>query len=258
MTRADERLDGTWAIVTGASMGIGRAIARELVDAGANVVLVARGADELARSAAELTRDAGQCQQVLTRTVDISSPTEIASLFDWASSALPRLDTFVANAGTGQTRPLLELELDEWQRMLDLNLTGTVLCCQGAARLMARHDGPDRSILVISSIRVLQATPGRLAYSTTKAAVNQMVRVAAAELAPLGIRVNCLSPGITDTPLTRQFPEEFAAAVAKVPLGRAGEVDDMAGAARFLCGPRARFMTGTNLVVDGGESLPGR
>ena len=254
----DDRLDGTWAIVSGASKGIGRAIANELVDAGASVVLLARGADELARAANELATAAGPDQQILTRTVDISSPAGITGLFDWASTELPRLDTFVANAGTGHMGPLLELELHEWQRMVDLNLTGTLLCCQGAARLMTLHDGPDRSIVVVSSIRAIQATPGRLAYSTTKAAVNQLIRVAAAELAPSGIRVNGLSPGITDTPLTRQFPDAFAEAVAKVPMGRAGEVGEVAGAARFLCGPRARFITGINLVVDGGESLPGR
>jgi glucose 1-dehydrogenase len=192
---------------------------------------------------------------VLTRVVDIASPTDVEALFEWAESALPQLDIFVANAGTGRTQPLLELQLDEWQRIVDLNLTGALLSCRGAARLMTQHSGNDRSILVVSSIRALQATPGRIAYSTTKAGVNQLIRVAASELAPHGIRVNGLSPGITDTPLTRQFPEAFAEAVKKVPLGRAGHVDDMASAARFLCGPLARFITGINLIVDGGESL---
>ena len=251
------RLDGGWAVVTGASKGIGRAIARELVGAGASVVLIARRNDDLTAAARALEAGLGPQQRVLTRTTDISSPDDVATLFDWVETTLPRLDTFVANAGTGQTRPFLELEIDEWQDMIDVNLTGTMLCCQGAARLMANQDGPDRSILVVSSIRAVQATPGRLAYATTKAAVNQMVRVAAAELAPLGIRVNGLSPGITDTPLTRSHPEAFAEAAAKVPLGRPGDVDDMAAAARFLCGPAARFITGSNLVVDGGESLAG-
>lgn len=252
----DDRLDGAWAIVTGASKGIGFGIARELVVAGASVALVARNTDDLASAAAELEPLVGADQRILTRATDVASPEDIAALFEWASDAMPHLDVFVANAGTGRATPLLELDLDEWRRIVDLNLTGTMLCCQGAARLMIRHDGPDRSILVVSSIRARQATPGRVAYSTTKAAVNQMVRVAAAELAPHGIRVNGLSPGITDTPLAQQFADLFEHAAAKVPLGRAGAIGDMAGAARFLCGPRGRFVTGTDLVIDGGESLP--
>jgi hypothetical protein len=157
-------------MITGASKGIAAAIARDLVDGGANVVLVARGAEALEGTADSLRAMTGDGQEVITPTVDVAIPSEIAVLFDSAADALPRLDVFVATAGTGHTRPLLELTLDEWQSMLDLNLRGVMLCCQGAAgRMLA--DGPDgdRSILVISSIEALQATPGRLACSTIKA-----------------------------------------------------------------------------------------
>ena len=258
MTGSPDRLDGRWAVVTGGSKGIGAAIAAALADVGANLVLVARSIDDLEKTADRLRTTSSPDQQVVVRSVDVSSPPDIAALFEWLEAELPRVDVFVANAGTGHTRDLVDLGLDEWQHMIDLNLTGVMLCCQGAARLMLREDGRDRSIVVVSSIRALQATPGRLAYSTTKAAVNQLVRVAAAELAPQGIRVNGLSPGITDTPLTRQYPEAVEEAVAKVPMARAGDVGDMAAAARFLCVPASGFITGTNLVVDGGESLPGR
>ena len=116
--------------------------------------------------------------------------------------------------------------------------------------------GANRAILVVSSIRSLGVRPGRLAYSATKAALNQLVRVAAHELASHQIRVNALLPGITATPLALEGnPEVFAEASASVPLGRAGTPQDMAAAAVYLCSPAARFVTGVNLVVDGGESL---
>ena len=258
MSVAPDRLDGRWAVVTGGSKGIGAATAEALAAVGANLALVARGRDDLERCAEQLRGRGHPDQRIVTRTVDVADPDDIGDLFGWLADEIPQLDVFVANAGTGHTRPLLDITLDEWQGMLDLNLTGVMLCCQGAARLMLDNPGGDRAILVVSSIRALQATPGRLAYSTTKAAVNQLVRVAAAELAPHGIRVNGLSPGITDTPLTRQFPDAFDEAVAKVPMGRAAHADDVAAAARFLCTEMSRFTTGTNLIVDGGESLPGR
>ena len=151
--------------------------------------------------------------------------------------------------------PSSTCSLDHWNEIVALNLTGTMLCCQAAARLMITNPGVDRAILVISSIRALRASPGRLAYSVTKAAVNQMIRVAATELAPHGIRVNGLSPGITETPLTKSHPEAFAEAVANVPLQRAGAPRDMASAALFLCSPASGFTTGANLVIDGGEVL---
>ena len=136
-----------------------------------------------------------------------------------------------------------------------LNFTGTIHCCQLAGRMMAENPQPNSAIVIVSSIRALGARPGRLVYAATKAGVNQAVRVAAMELAPLGIRVNALSPGITETPLTAKNPAAFAEAVANVPLGRAGQPADLAEAAYFLCSPRASFITGINLIVDGGESL---
>jgi glucose 1-dehydrogenase len=248
-------LAGRWAVVTGASKGIGAAIAEAFVEAGGNVVLVARGRQELESLARQLQQRASEAQQVRTRTSDVADPTSIAELFSWLRNEIPRLDIFVANAGTGSMSRLVDLSLDHWNEIVALNLTGTMLCCQAAARLMLTNPGGDRAILVISSIRALRASPGRLAYSVTKAGVNQMIRVAATELAPDGIRVNGLSPGITETPLTQRHPEAFAQAVATVPLQRAGAPRDMASAALFLCSPASRFTTGANLVVDGGEVL---
>jgi 3-oxoacyl-[acyl-carrier protein] reductase len=249
------RLEARWAVVTGGSKGIGAAIARALHAAGANVVLVARGVEDLELVAADLRSRSSSDQQVLTHVSDVADPRSIGELFAWLDASLPRLDIFVANAGTGATTPFLDLSVQQWDDIIALNLTGVMLCCQGAARAMLRNPEADRSILVISSVRGLRAANGRLAYSVSKAAVNQLVRMAAAELAPHRIRVNALSPGITETPLTALHPVQFLEAVGNVPLGRAGNVEELAAAALFLCSEASRFTTGANLVVDGGEVL---
>ena len=197
-------------------------------------------------------------QSVVPLAADTADRAAIADLFQAIRSEVPELNIFVANAGSGTIAPFLELTTDEWDRTLALNLTGTFLCCQQAARMMASESPSDsnKAILAVSSIRAHGVRPGRLAYAVTKAGLNQFVRAAAYELAPLNIRVNALSPGITATPLALEGnPEVFEEMAATVPLGRAGHPDDMAAAALYLCSPAARFVTGANLVVDGGESL---
>ncbi|OHV58715.1 hypothetical protein BCD48_42165 [Pseudofrankia sp. BMG5.36] len=279
--QADHRLDGLWTVVTGGSKGIGLGIAEGFVAAGANVMIVARNADDLNRAGDALRRRAGADQVVLAARADTSDTDSIEQLFGTIRAAFPRLDVYVANAGSGVMRPFLEIPIEEWNQTVALNLTGTFLGCQRAAQAMLAAGGPadngpvdngpadngpvdggpvdggaNRAILVVSSIRSLGVRPGRLAYSATKAALNQLVRVAAYELAGHQIRVNALLPGITATPLALEGnPEVFAEASASVPLGRAGTARDMAAAAVYLCSPAARFVTGVNLVVDGGESL---
>ena len=187
---------------------------------------------------------------------DTSRPDSVVALFERIDALAEHLDVFVANSGAGWVTPFLDIPFEEWQRTLDLNLTGTFLSCQLAARRMLASDRPNRALLVVSSIRALGVRPGRLAYSVTKAGLNQLVRVAAQELAPSGIRVNALSPGITATPMALEGnPEVYAEAMASVPLGRAGTPADMGEAALYLCSPAGRFVTGANLIVDGGESL---
>ncbi len=248
---------GQWAAITGASKGIGLGIATQFVDAGASVVIVARGVETLKSACEDLRARASAAQSVVPLAADASDPTAIAALFDGIRSEAPQLNIFVANAGSGRIVPFLDLTIEEWDQTLALNLTGTFLCCQHAARMM-NETAPDanKAILVVSSIRAVGVRPGRLAYAVTKAGVNQLVRAAAYELAPLGIRVNALSPGITATPLALEGnPEVFEEMTAMVPLGRAGTPEDMAGAALYLCSPAARFVTGAEVVVDGGESL---
>jgi len=248
-------LAGQWAVVTGGSMGIGRGIVERFVGAGANVVAVARGQQALDETVTVAQSMASPDQQVLGISADVASRPGVDALFDQLRDRLPSLNIFVGNAGTGHVTPFLELSDDEFDSVVALNFTGTLRCCQLAGRMMVADPQPNSAIVVVSSIRALGARAGRLIYAATKAGVNQAVRVAAVELAPHGIRVNALSPGITETPLTAKNPEAYAEAVANVPLGRAAQPTDLAEAAYFLCSPTASFITGVNLIVDGGESL---
>jgi NAD(P)-dependent dehydrogenase (short-subunit alcohol dehydrogenase family) len=178
-------------------------------------------------------------------------------MFDRLEADLPQLNIYVANAGYGTITPFLDLRQDEWDSIVALNLTGTFVGCQRAARMMTKTDRDvNSSILVVSSVRATGARPGRLPYSATKAGLNQLVRVAALELAEHNIRVNAVSPGITATPMALENnPVIFAEAAAGVPLGRAATPADIGAAALYLCSPAAQFITGANIVIDGGESL---
>lgn len=255
MNQTARPLEGQWAVVTGGSKGIGRAIAERFVAGGASVVLAARGREALDEAAAELRASAVDGQEVVPVVADMGDRGSIDELFDVVTERAPHLNVFVANAGTGRVTPFLELTTEEFDEVLALNFTGAIYGCQRAAQIMVRAPQPNQAILAVSSIRALGARPGRLIYAASKAGLNMAVRVAAQELAPHGIRVNTLSPGITETPLTAGNPGPFAEAVANVPMGRAALPADLGAAAYFLCSPEASFITGANLIVDGGESL---
>jgi glucose 1-dehydrogenase len=256
MSAADELvLAGQWAVVAGGTKGIGEAIVEGLVNQGANVVVVARGAEGVESTVATHQGRLRPGQQILGRVADMSSGHAIDEVFDDLASHIPHLNIYIANAGTGWTRSFLDLEPKELDDVFAVNFTGALRGCQRAARLMVANPQDNQVLIAVSSIRALGARPGRLAYAASKAALNQAVRCAALDLAPFGVRFCTLSPGITETPLTAAHPEAFREAVANVPLGRPGQPTDMAGAALFLCSPSARFITGANLVVDGGESL---
>jgi NAD(P)-dependent dehydrogenase (short-subunit alcohol dehydrogenase family) len=250
-------LEDQWAVVTGASKGIGFGIAAELVAAGANVVLVARGREALDGAVAALGGRVSAGQAVIALAADTGDPGSIDALFAQVRAEVPALNILVANAGSGFLKPFLDLTPADWDQVMALNLTGTFRCCQEAARMMVGAPaGSNRSIVVVSSIRGLGVRPGLVPYAVSKAGVNQLVRSVAYELAAEGIRVNAVSPGITVTPMSSEDnPELLAERTRSVPMGRAGTPADMAAAVTYLCHPASAFVTGTNLVVDGGESL---
>lgn len=255
-TNSRPSLDGQWAVITGGSKGIGLGIARELVSRGAHVGIVARNKADLDLACEELQSLTAAGQHVEALVADISDEDDVARLFGELELHLPALNIYVANAGTGALAPFLETTVAEWDRMMRVNVRGTFVSTQLAARMMIDSPQENQSIVAVSSIRATTIRAGTIAYSCSKAALNQFVRGAARELATHGIRVNTVSPGMTVTPLmAEKRPNIAALAEEHIPLGRPGQPLEIAHAVAFLCGPEASFITGANLVADGGESL---
>ena len=239
------RLDGKVAIVTGGAAGIGRAIAERMVDEGGRVVVGDIHEDGL-RSVADALGEAGA---VVRCDVTVEEgPEALAAL---AVDRFGRLDIAVANAGGGVASPIVDHTLADWQRVLDVTLTGTFLTVQAAARVMADAG----SIVAIASINAVQPARRMAAYCAAKAGVVALVDVAALEFGPRGIRVNAVAPGLVRTPSTESLwtiPGMVEAYGENTALGRHGMPEDIAAAVVFLASDDAAFITGTTLLVDGG------
>ena len=242
------RVDGKVALVTGASRGIGLAIATRLSEAGAAVMLVARKAEELEEAAASL---AATGSDVSWRAANVGDPDAAESC---ASAAVERhgsLDILVNNAATNPYfGPLADLDLGRAQKTLDVNQTAALTWTQAAWRAgMERHGG---AVVNVSSVGAFRVERGIGWYNVTKAALVHLTRQLACELGP-GVRVNALAPGLVRTQFARALWEPAGDAVAKrLPLRRLGEPDDIGKAALFLVSDAASWMTGHVLVVDGG------
>jgi NAD(P)-dependent dehydrogenase (short-subunit alcohol dehydrogenase family) len=242
------RVDGKVALVTGASRGIGLAIATRLSEAGAAVMLVARKAEELEDAAASLAATGGD---VSWRAANVGDPDAAGSC---ASAAVERhgsLDILVNNAATNPYfGPLAELDLGRAQKTLDVNQTAALTWTQAAWHAgMERHGG---AVVNVSSVGAFRVERGIGWYNVTKAALVHLTRQLASELGP-GVRVNALAPGLVRTQFARALWEPAGDAVAKrLPLRRLGEPDDIGKAALFLVSDAASWMTGHVLVVDGG------
>jgi NAD(P)-dependent dehydrogenase (short-subunit alcohol dehydrogenase family) len=244
------RLDGRTALVTGASRGIGRQAALTMAAAGATVVLAARSAEDLEEVAAA-ARDAG-APDALVAVTDVLEEAAIEATVSGAVETTGRLDVVVNVAGgQGFTAPVADTRTDGWDKVLSLNLRSVFLGCRAAIANLP----PGGSIVNVASIAGFTATPGLAAYGTAKAGVIALTRTLAVEAAPLGVRVNCLAPGWVRTELTRRMwsdPETSRALVAQVPLGRWGEVEELAGPLLLLASDAGSYITGATLVVDGG------
>ncbi len=246
------RMDGKVAIVTGAAGGIGRAAATRFVAEGARVMLTDRpgtGVEEVARELGDAARAA---------TGDVSVEADVVAVVAATRAAFGRLDVMFANAGTeGKFGPLTDLTVEDFDRVLAVNVRGAFLCIKHAARAM----GPGGSIVVTSSIAGLRGSGGLVAYVASKHAVNGIVKSAAAELGPKGIRVNAVNPGPVDNRMMRSIEEQAAPGAAatvkagfeaKVPLGRYAKNEEVANVALFLASDEASSVTGSTYVVDGG------
>jgi dehydrogenase/reductase SDR family member 4 len=246
------RLDGRVALVTGGSRGIGRAVALALAQAGADVVVAARKAQDL-DSVAEEVRSLGR--RGLAVPAHLARRADIDRLFGSTLEAFGRLDVLVNNAATNPVfGPLADIEEDAWDRIMALNVKGYLLAAQRAARAMAPLG---RGVIInMASTAGLRASPGLGAYSVSKAAVIMLTRVLGRELGPLGIRVNGIAPALIETRFSEALwknPEILDGYLKSTPLGRAGQPEEVGGAVVYLCSDAASYVTGQTLLLDGGH-----
>lgn len=235
------------AIVTGAGMGMGRGIAEKLARCGAAVV-VADKAEECAIEAALDIEQAGG--RAIPVTADVSKVEDIGYMFDQCQEKLGAPDILVANAGISRNIPITQVTEELFYRIYDVNAKGTLFCLKEAG--LRLKDGG--RIVVISSCSARQPEPGMAVYSSTKAAVQLMVEVAALEFAPRGITVNSILPGLTETPtmLAHASPEHRQRTIERTPLNRLGTPEDIAEVAAFLASKGSQWVTGQHILANGG------
>jgi len=244
-------LSGRIALVSGASRGIGAAIARLLARHGARVIVASRTAEACEDVAAQIRADGGAAE---AEACHIGELEQITALFQRVRDRHGRLDILINNAATNPYYgPILDTDPAAFQKTVDVNLRGYFFMSTHGARLIAESGGG--SIVNVASVNGVRPAAGQGIYSITKAGVISMTQAFARECAPLGVRVNALLPGLTDTrfaeAMTRD-PKVMGGLARLIPLGRAAQPDEMAGAVLFLVSPAGAYTTGSALVVDGG------
>jgi len=250
MAQMSGSLDGKIALITGASKGLGKAMALALSQAGATVALVSRDETKLQAVKQEIANAGGKAELFIA---DVKDEQQVERLEADVSKRLGKIQILVNNAGVNLRKNLIDFSLSEWQSVVDTNLTSVFLMCRKFVPHM-RGTGYGR-ILNMTSIMSHVSLPQRSAYSASKAALLGLIRALALELAPEGITVNGISPGPFGTEMNQslmQDPEANAQFLANLPVGRWGKVEEIGGLASYLCSEAAGFITGTDILIDGG------
>ena len=247
-TFRDDLLNGKTAIVTGASRGIGAAIAHRLCETGANVVICSRSADTIAQVANTL-QDSGHTVQAIV--ADISQKADVETLIKKTIAQFSQIDILVNNAGITRDMLLMRLKDEDWDAVLQTNLTGTMYCTRAVLRPMIRQRSG--RIINISSVVGLMGNAGQANYAAAKAGILGLTKATAKEVGARGITVNAIAPGFITTDMTAQIPEQSQEQILEmIPLRGFGDPEDVADAVCFLASDAARYITGQTLQVDGG------
>ena len=246
------RLKGKVAIITGGNTGIGRAVALGYADEGADVAVAWIAREPDAHSLAEAVEKKGR-RCLLVRT-DVTQERDVQAMVNAVTERFGRVDILVNNAGIQRAQPITEMSVDDWDRMMGVHLRGAFLCCRAVApRMMAQGSG---RIIILSSQLAYIGRPRYTAYSAAKGGLLTFTRALAQELAPHGVLVNGIAPGLIDTGFDPLSDEVKRAHAASLPLKRLGMPDDLVGAFVFLASDESRYFCGQTLHPNGGEIMP--
>jgi NAD(P)-dependent dehydrogenase (short-subunit alcohol dehydrogenase family) len=246
------KLEGRVALITGASRGIGRGIAQVFAEEGADVAVNYIDIAQRPEDVAEWVRSKGR--RAITVKADVANRAEVEAMVDRAWNELGPIDILVNNAGIETIVPFLELTDEQWTRLTDVNLRGEWLCSQVFCRRVVAAGGKG-NIVNIGSIQAAKVLPGRTHYAPAKLAIEALTRNMSAEMTPLGIRVNCVHPGLIDTDMTAwvmKQPALLAGVLSQISLGRAGNPREIGAVVAFLASDEASYLTGQSIHVDGG------
>ncbi|MBV9183118.1 MAG: glucose 1-dehydrogenase [Acidobacteria bacterium] len=246
------KLQGKVAIITGAGRGIGRGIAEVFAEEGADVAINYIEEPAKAEEVARYVRSKGR--RAMTVQADVANRRQVEAMVERVWKELGPVDLLVNNAGIETIVPFLELTDEQWTRLLDVNLRGAWLCSQ----VLCRHvipTGRAAAIVNVGSIQAGKILPGRTHYAPSKLAIEALTRNMSAEVTPSKVRVNCVHPGLIDTPMTEwvmKAPDLLPGILAQISMGRAGQPREIGTVVAFLCSDEANYLTGQSLYVDGG------